>query len=112
MATGMSDYTSETQANPFGPNSALGSPPTGAPSQVPYQYAAPAQTGGSGKITGAYICAVLSLLILPIIFGPVAIWLASKAGDEGHSGAGTARIVAICCMIAGFALGALMLMAN
>jgi len=50
--------------------------------------------------------AVISTLVLPIIFGPLAIWMAHSAGKEGDPRAGTAKTVAICCMIGGMVLGA------
>ncbi len=81
--------------------------PTHAAPQAPYQYPQTQTKPDNGKIVAAYICAVISILLLPIILGPVAIYLAHSAEGDGHPGGKTAKGVAIVCMILGFALGAL-----
>lgn len=117
----MTDHYSNRPGTPTVPNqpneqfvgsSFLDSSPIYNHNEVPYQYV-PAtvsppqlQNQGGGKIVGSYICAAISVLILPIILGPLAIWLAHSAHEAGNPKGATARTVAICCMIAGFILGA------
>ncbi len=64
---------------------------------------------GNGKIIAAYILALFSVFILPIILGPAAIFLASKAKNEGNPNGATAMTVAIGAMCLGFVFGFLAL---
>lgn len=76
------------------------------PVQGHVYYPQPGQEVRSGKVVGSYVMAAISTLFIPIIFGPIAIWLAHTAGKEGDPRAATAKTVAICCMIGGMVLGA------
>ena len=58
-------------------------------------------------ITGSYILAVISVFLLPICFGPIAVILAAIASSRGDKRGTTALIVAIACTLIGFTLGAL-----
>ena len=55
-----------------------------------------------GLVTGAYICAALSLLFLPIIFGPMGVVLGVIASSNGDERGTTAAIVSGVCMFLGF----------
>ena len=60
-----------------------------------------------GLVTGAYICAALSLLFLPIIFGPIGVILGVIASSNGDERGATAAIVSGVCMVIGMFLGML-----
>ena len=59
-----------------------------------------------GLIIGSYILAAISIIILPICFGPIAIILAAIASSRGDKRGITALIVAIACTIFGMIAGA------
>lgn len=59
------------------------------------------------KIVVAYVCAAIAVFLLPIIFGPVAIWLAHSEKKVGNPKAGTAFAVAIGATILGMIVGML-----
>lgn len=92
--------------------------------QDPYSYpGAPDSTsglpGGPGRRQGAQIfsilaivCGVLSILILPIIFGPIGIILAVIANRRGEPLWKIALGVAVGGMVLGFILGAVVLSNN
>ena len=53
----------------------------------------------------AIVCGVISVLILPIVFGPIGIILAAVAKSKNEPRANTALVVAIVGMLVGFLLG-------
>lgn len=59
-----------------------------------------------GLITGSYILAAISIIFLPICFGPIAVILAAIASSRGDKRGITALIVAIACTIFGMIAGA------
>ncbi len=60
-----------------------------------------------GLVTGAYICAGLSLLFLPIILGPLGVILGVIANSNGDERGKTAAIVSGVCMVLGMIIGVL-----
>lgn len=84
-------------------------PPPSEPDPV-VTSASPA-TGMRGKstLTWSYVCAAISVLFLPIIFGPIAMFLARRATKQGHPKGKQALKFAIWATIAGVVLGALFL---
>ena len=58
-------------------------------------------------ITGSYILAVISVFLLPICFGPIAVILAAIASSRGDKRGNIALIVAIACTLIGMTFGAL-----
>ena len=61
----------------------------------------------NGLVTGSYICAALSLLILPIIFGPIGVVLGIIASSNGDERGTTAAIVSGVCTFLGMVIGML-----
>jgi len=62
--------------------------------QAAYQTpAAPDEKAGKGVIIGGYVCAALSILILPIIFGPVGVALGILALTRKETGHGLTIII-------------------
>jgi hypothetical protein len=59
----------------------------------------------NGKSTGAIVCGALALFVFPIILGPIALHLASKAKERNESMAGTAKSVAMIGFIGGLIIG-------
>lgn len=59
---------------------------------------------------GAFVCAAVSLLFFPIVFGPIAIVLSSIALGRKEPHAALALGLSIAGMILGFILGALVLL--
>lgn len=69
----------------------------------------PADTAGKSTLTWSYVCAAISVLFLPMIFGPIAMLLARRASKQGHPKGRQALKVAIWATMAGVVLGALLL---
>ena len=65
-----------------------------------------------GLIIGAYILAVISLFLLPICFGPLAIILSAIASSRGDKRGTAALIVSILLMILGMIFGMLVAVAT
>jgi hypothetical protein len=67
----------------------------------------PTVTGGQSNAfsIAAIVCGVISVLILPIVFGPIAIILGAIAKSRNEPRANTALIVAVVGMLVGFLLG-------
>ena len=61
----------------------------------------------SGLVTGSYICAAMSLLFIPFVFGPIGIVLGVMASSNGDERGATAAIVSGVCMFLGFIIGML-----
>ena len=70
------------------------------------------QTPQDGLIIGAYILAAISLIFLPICFGPLAIILSAIASSRGDKRGTTALIVSILLMILGMIFGMLVAVAT
>lgn len=70
------------------------------PPQVPAK-------SGNAKIVAAYVLATIAILVVPIVFGPIAIILANSARKAGNSHARTALIYAVAATVVGFVLGVL-----
>jgi hypothetical protein len=68
-------------------------------------------TGRTLSIVG-FVCAALSLLFLPIVFGPAAIVLGIVGYRKGDRLGMWAAIAGLVCMIAGMALGVAVLHAR
>lgn len=80
-------------------------PPLSAPATGFSQTAQPVKAS-SGLIMSGYVCAILAVLILPIIFGPAGIVIGIKVLRRNETGHGIAIIAlsAVCCII-GFLFG-------
>ncbi len=85
-----------------------GTPPLG---QQPYN---PIQepVKSNGKIIIGFISAAISLVLLPILFGPLAILLGYLAKKDGDSRGQALLITGIVCMILGFALAAIFVLSQ
>ena len=59
-----------------------------------------------------FICAAVSLLFLPIVFGPAAIVLGILAKSKGDPLGQWAAVAGALCMVAGMALGAWVMTQN
>jgi len=64
----------------------------------------------NGKIVTGFILAAISIIVFPIIFGPIAIFLGHSAKKDGDSRGQALFITGIICMILGFILGFLVVM--
>lgn len=84
-----------------------GQPQQGYP-QFPPGYGQPIQDPGNGLSIAAIVLGVISVLFIPIVFGPIAIVLAAIAKKKGQSMSTIALAVAIAGMILGFIIGALL----
>jgi hypothetical protein len=71
-------------------------------------------SGGTGRTLSivGFVCAALSLLFLPIVFGPAAIVLGIVGYRKGDRLGMWAAIAGLVCMIAGMALGVAVLHAR
>ncbi|MFL5759580.1 MAG: hypothetical protein ACJ789_07575 [Thermomicrobiales bacterium] len=77
--------------------------------QAPATHAQPAAKGWPVQV--GYICAVMAVLILPIIFAPAAVGCGIYNVKKGRSNHGTAQIaLGIACGILGMVIGALYFM--
>ena len=61
----------------------------------------------SGLVTGAYICAAISLLFIPILFGPIGVILGVIANSNGDERGSTAAIISGICTVVGMVIGIL-----
>lgn len=68
--------------------------------------------GGGGKVIAAGFCAAISILFLPIIFGPAGMVLGHMADKQGHRNGAMMKWLSLICMIVGFILGVLMYQAS
>ena len=90
-----------------------GTPPTPIPGgNTGRRQVVGARPGGSpaglGWIIGGAVCAFLSLVLVPILFGPVGIFLGYMALRAGNRTAGLSVMAASgTCMIVGFIIGAI-----
>ena len=73
---------------------------------------APDPSAGRGFTIGAFVCAVVALLILPPVFGIAGIVLGSVGKNKGDPLGKTAMIVSAVCMVVGFAIGAAVFLAR
>jgi hypothetical protein len=90
-----------TTASPYAPplaNPSTGCPPTHQPAKA-----------STGLIISGYVCAVISVLFLPVIFGPAGIVIGIKVLRRNETGHGVAIIAlsAVLCLI-GSLIGAMM----
>ncbi|MEV6833285.1 hypothetical protein AB0N17_01915 [Streptomyces sp. NPDC051133] len=70
-------------------------------------YGEPGGGRSASLVWGAFACAAVSLFLLPIVLGPVAIVLSAVALNKKEPHAALALILSIAGMAAGFILGAL-----
>lgn len=78
---------------------------TDRPTTTPY-HPAPTRTGaGRGYTIAAFICAAVSLLILPIVFGPLGIVLGVVGNRKGDPLGTWAALTAGVLMVAGMVTG-------
>ena len=66
----------------------------------------------SGLVTGAYICAAMSLLFIPILFGPLGVVLGVIANSNGDERGSTAAIISGVCTVLGMIIGMLVFAAT
>ena len=66
----------------------------------------------NGLVTGAYICAAMSLLFIPILFGPLGVVLGIIANSNGDERGSTAAIVSGVCTVVGMVIGMLVFAAT
>jgi hypothetical protein len=71
-----------------------------------------ARATGRGFTIASFVCAVVAVFLLPIVFGPLGIVFGVIAHRRGDALGRTAIIVSALCMVAGFLLGAMIYNAN
>lgn len=98
-------------------------PPTGGPQsqpgagwqQQPPAYQAPPTpdpSAGRGFTIGAFVCAVIALIILPPVFGIAGIVLGSVGKSKGDPLGKTAMIVSAVCLALGMVIGAVLILSR
>lgn len=84
-------------------------PPPG-PGQQPPAYQAPQApdpSAGRSFTIGAFVCAVIALIILPPVFGIAGIVLGNVGKNKGDPLGKTAMIVSAVCLVVGMIIGVL-----
>jgi hypothetical protein len=68
-----------------------------------------ARNSGRGFTIASFVCAVVAVFLLPIVFGPLGIVFGVVAHRRGDALGRTAIIVSAVCMVAGFILAGILL---
>jgi putative exporter of polyketide antibiotics len=79
--------------------------------RVAVEPSVPAASSGRTSLIWSYILAAISVLFVPILFGPAAIFLGYRAGKAGNPNGKQAMTIAVIAMLVGFVLAALVLTA-
>lgn len=81
------------------------------PPQPRVDTAIPPGVPGKTELVWSYVLAAISVLFVPILFGPAAIFLAHRAKKAGNPNGKQALGIAVAAMVVGFVLGFLVLTA-